>query len=68
MQSGLTFPSVDLSRRRFLGGAVAVGGLAVLSACGGGSGGSSGSGSKIDTSKVDSDAAKALQDIFGPGG
>lgn len=66
VSSGLTFPAVDLSRRRFLGGAVAVGGLAVLSACGGGSGSSSGV--KIDTSKVDSDAAKALQDIFGPGG
>lgn len=64
--SGLSFPSVDLSRRRFLGATAAVGGLAVLTACGGGS--SNGSGAKIDTSKVDSGAAKALQDIFGPGG
>jgi branched-chain amino acid transport system substrate-binding protein len=65
--SGLRFPSVDLSRRRFLGGTAAVGGLAVLTACGGG-GSSSGSGATIDTSKVDPGAAKALQAIFGPGG
>ncbi len=65
--SGLSFPSVDLSRRRFLGGAAGVGGLAILTACGGG-GNSSGSAATIDTSKVDSGAAKALQDIFGPGG
>ncbi len=65
--SGLRFPSVDLSRRRFLGSTAAVGGLAVLTACGGG-GSSSGSGATIDTSKVDPGAAKALQAIFGPGG
>jgi len=64
--SGLSFPSVDLSRRRFLGATAAVGGLAFLTACGGG--GSNDSGAKIDTAKVDSGAAKALQDIFGPGG
>ncbi|WP_295703041.1 ABC transporter substrate-binding protein [Lapillicoccus sp.] len=65
--SVLSFPSVDLSRRRFLSGTAAVGGLAVLTACGGGTT-SSGSGATIDTSKVDPGAGKALQAIFGPGG
>lgn len=67
VSSGPSFPSVDLSRRRFLGGTAAVGGLLALTACGGGSS-SSGSGAKVDTSKVDTGAAKALQGIFGPGG
>lgn len=66
VSSGLSFLTADLSRRRFLGGAAAVGGLAVLSACGASGGGSSTT--TIDTSKVDPDAAKALTDIFGPGG
>lgn len=67
-RSGVSFPSVDLSRRHFLGGTAAVGGLALVAACGGGSANGGGSGAKIDTSKVDPGAAKALQGIFGPGG
>lgn len=65
--SGLSFPSADLSRRRFLSGTAAVGGLAVLTACGGGTT-SSGSGATTEASNVDPGTAKALQAIFGPGG
>ncbi len=67
LPSVLSFPSVDLSRRRFLSGTATVGGLVALTACGGGAT-SSGSGATIDTSKVDPGAGKALQAIFGPGG
>lgn len=64
--TNLSFPSVDVSRRGFLRGAAAIGGVAMLtSACG--LGDESG-GTKINTSKVDADAAKGLNDIFGPGG
>jgi branched-chain amino acid transport system substrate-binding protein len=65
--SQMSFPSVDVSRRGFLRGAAVVGGLGVLSACGGG-GGSSKSASNIATDKVDPAAAKGLTDIFGAGG
>ncbi len=66
-KSPLTFPSVNVSRRSFLAGTAGVlGGATVLAACGGST--SSGSKSNIDTSKVDTNAAKGLTDIFGPGG
>jgi branched-chain amino acid transport system substrate-binding protein len=65
IQPGLSFPSVDLSRRTFLRGTAAVGGLSLLAACG--SNGSSG-GSSIPTAKVDPAAANGLHKIFGPGG
>ncbi|MFI1035443.1 ABC transporter substrate-binding protein [Streptomyces sp. NPDC020951] len=68
LPSHLSFPSVDVSRRGFLGGAAALGSMALLAACGGGGGTSSGSSAKIDTSKIDPGAGKALQGIFGPGG
>jgi len=64
--SPFSFPSVDVSRRGFLRGTAAVGGLALLAACG--KNGSSASASSIDTSKVDPASAKKLTDIFGPGG
>ncbi len=65
--SGLSFPSVDVNRRGFLRGSLALGGVAILaSACGSDS--SSGGGAGIDTSKIDDSAAKGLNDIFGPGG
>ena len=66
--SGLSFPSVDVSRRGLLGGAATLGGLALLTACGGGGSGGGSSAAKIDTAKVDPASAKGLQDIFGPGG
>ncbi len=60
-----SFPSADVSRRRFLQGVGAVGGMAVLAACGGSNGGSS---SPAGTANADSPEAKALTAIFGPGG
>lgn len=67
-QSGLSFPSVDMTRRGFLRGSAAVGGTAFLAACANQGGSDSSSSSKIDTSGVTSDQIKGLQDIFGPGG
>jgi len=61
-----SFPSVDVSRRGFLRGTAVIGGVAVLaSACG--LGDDSGD-ADIDTSQVDADAVKGLNEIFGPGG
>ncbi|MCY7401464.1 MAG: ABC transporter substrate-binding protein [Nocardioides sp.] len=66
-QSRLSFPSVDVTRRGFLRGTTAaVGGMALLSACG--DSGDSGSSVKIDTGKVDPSVKSGLNDIFGPGG
>ncbi|WP_343904617.1 ABC transporter substrate-binding protein [Nocardioides aquiterrae] len=64
----MSFPSVDVSRRGFLRGSAALGGVSFLAACGGGDGDTKSSAAKIDTSKVDSEVAQGLQDIFGPGG
>lgn len=73
--SRLSFPSVDVSRRGFLRGSAAFGGVAFLAACGsgsstGGSGTKTGgaAGGSIDISKVGADVPKGLQAIFGPGG
>jgi len=63
----LSFPSVDVSRRGFLRGTAALGGVSLLAACGGNDSASD-AGSGIATDKVDSEAAKGLTDIFGPGG
>lgn len=65
--SSLSFPSVDISRRGFLRGSAVVTGATFLAACGGG-GGTGSEAAPIDTSKVDSEAAKGLTEIFGPGG
>lgn len=63
--TGLSFPSVDVSRRGFLRGTAVLGGVALVTAA---CGGKSSDGSDIDTSKIGSGAAKGLNDIFGPGG
>lgn len=63
--STLSFPSVDASRRSFLIGSAALGGMAFLTACGGSS---STPKSAIDTSKVGAGVGDALNKIFGPGG
>lgn len=63
--SRLSFPSVDVSRRGFLRGSAALGGVALLAACGGND---SGSPTSIATNKVDPEVAGGLNDIFGPGG
>ena len=66
VQSRLSFPSVDVSRRGFFQGTAVLGGMTLLAACGGGD--DSGSAPNIDTSKVDPEAASGLNEIFGPGG
>lgn len=62
----LSFPSVDVSRRGFLRGTLAVGGVAFFASACGGENDEPGAG--IDTSKVDAQAASGLNEIFGPGG
>jgi len=65
IEAAFSFPSVDISRRGFLQGVSALGGLAVLAACGSSKGGSS---KPAGAANADSPEAKALIAIFGAGG
>ncbi|CUR58806.1 exported hypothetical protein [metagenome] len=63
--SRLSFPSVGVSRRGFLQGSIALGGVSLLAACGDDDSGSS---SSISTKDVAPEVGNGLNDIFGPGG